>query len=368
MSLLPSHQSTDKRENDYGPSASNHKRLKETLFLFLAVVAIMYASFSLRHLFYGQRLFRATNCHPAWHRNISSKSGLPTHYSLPSGDEIPSIALGVWRSEPGRVGGAVKTALRAGYRHIDGAWIYGNEAEVGQALKESAVPRNQIWLTSKLWNAFHAPEDIETVLDESLTKLGTDYLDLYLIHWPVAINKNQDVDWDLTENPYPTWQKLEELVERGKIRNIGVSNFNVRRLKNLTGNPLKIKPAVNQVEVNFWFPQPDLLKWSKENGILLEAYSPLGSAERVRESLSVPEVVEIAAELDMTPAQVLISWHIQRGTVVLPKSVTPSRVEENHQVAKLSQAAFERLERAATSHTPQRGVDPSKRWGIDIFD
>ncbi|TEB22781.1 hypothetical protein FA13DRAFT_1695011 [Coprinellus micaceus] len=298
----------------------------------------------------------------------SGKHALPTSYTLPSGDKIPSVALGVWRAEKGKVGDAVKTALNAGYRHIDGAWIYGNEAEVGEALKESGVPREDIWITSKLWNDFHAPEDIEPVLDESLSRLGTDYLDLYLIHWPVAFKKGKiprEVDWDLTNNSYPTWQKLEELVEKGKIRNIGVSNFNIRRIQNLTANPLKIKPVINQVELNYWNPQPELLKWSKQNGILLEAYSPLGSAERVKETLQVPEVKKIARVLGITPAQVYISWHVQRGTAVLPKSVTPSRVEENLQITRLPEHLFDLLENAANSHKPVRSVDP--HWGVDIW-
>ncbi|KIJ05719.1 hypothetical protein PAXINDRAFT_141089, partial [Paxillus involutus ATCC 200175] len=135
-------------------------------------------------------------------RNQSTLSTLASHYSLPSGDKIPSVALGVWQSGKGEVGDAVKTALKAGYRHIDGAWIYKNEAEVGKALKESAVPREELWLTSKLWNNFHAPEDIEPVLDQSLSLLGTDYLDLYLIHWPIAFKKkgNNILDEDLTED------------------------------------------------------------------------------------------------------------------------------------------------------------------------
>jgi len=294
---------------------------------------------------------------------------LPTHYVLTSGDKIPSIALGVWRADHGDVDVAVKAALNAGYRHFDGAWIYGNEGEVGQAIRESNVPRSELWLTSKLWNFFHAPDDIEPALDQSLANLGTDYLDLYLVHWPVAFNKDTgNLDFDLTENPYPTWKKLEELVEKGKIRNIGVSNFNIRRFNNLTANPLKFKPAVNQVELSFWLPQPELLKWSKENNVLLEAYSPLGSAERVRESLSVPEVVQVAAELGLTPAQVLISWQMQRGTIVLPKSVKTSHIEENYKVGSLPQAAFEKIEKAAASHEPQRGMDPSGGWGIDIFE
>ncbi|KDQ07520.1 hypothetical protein BOTBODRAFT_192345 [Botryobasidium botryosum FD-172 SS1] len=313
---------------------------------------------------------------------------LPTHFVLPSGDAIPAIALGefhlilhlhlpspsshnrTWQASKGEVGNAVKVALQSGYRHIDGAWIYRNEEEVGAAIKESGVPREELWLTSKLWNTFHAPEDIEPKLDETLRRLQTSYLDLYLIHWPIAFfpDEPQKIDYDLTNNPYPTWKKLEELVDKGKIRNIGVSNFNIRRLRNLTDNGLRYKPVINQVELNYFNPQPELVKWSKENGILLEAYSPLGSNKQVGESLNIPEVKGIAKQLGITPAQVLISWQAQRGTVVLPKSVTPSRIEENLQVFRLPTKLYEKLETAATSHKPQRVGDPSKAWGIDIFE
>ncbi|THU85463.1 Aldo/keto reductase [Dendrothele bispora CBS 962.96] len=303
-------------------------------------------------------------CH---HTGPNFSGGLQSHYVLNSGDKIPSVALGVWKAAPGEVGQAVKTALDAGYKHIDGAWIYRNEAEVGKALKESGVPREDIWITSKLWNTFHAPEDVEPILDESLAKLGTDYLDLYLVHWPVATKKDGTYyDKELTADPYPTWQKLEEMVAKGKVRNIGVSNFNVRRIQNLTANPLKIQPAVNQVEINYFLPQPELVQWSKESGILLEAYSPLGSDRRVSDSLNVPVVKEIAKELDMTPAEVIISWHVQRGTIVLPKSVTPSRIVENIHLTKLPDELFEKLEKAATSHPPERGSNPSKSWGLDF--
>ncbi|KIJ61080.1 hypothetical protein HYDPIDRAFT_97310 [Hydnomerulius pinastri MD-312] len=329
----------------------------------------MYAAFSAARLARSRGFW--TTCYGP-QRNQSTLARLPSHYTLPSGDKIPSVALGVWQAGKGEVGSAVKTALEAGYRHIDGAWIYRNEAEVGQALKESTVPRKDLWLTSKLWNNYHAPEDIEPILDQSLSMLGTDYLDLYLIHWPIAFKKegNNILDKDLTADPYPTWKKLEELVDKGKIRNIGISNFNVRRIQNLTANPLKYQPAVNQVELNFWNPQPELLKWSKENGLLLEAYSPLGSNKQVGETLSVPEVKDVACKLGLTPAQVIISWHVQRGTIVLPKSVTPSRIVENYDVFEIPKEDFEKLEAAATSHKPQRVVNPSAGWKLpfDVFD
>jgi len=338
----------------------------------LCLVAIMYASLTGLRVAsksaLGARLWSA--CHGG-QRHLSTGASLPSHYQLPSGARIPSVALGVWQAGKGEVGEAVKTALKAGYRHIDGAWIYGNEEEVGQAIKASNVARSELWLTSKLWNAFHAPADVEASLDESLTRLGTDYLDLYLIHWPIAFKKGtSDFDPELTYNPYPTWQKLEEMVTKGKVRNIGISNFNINRVKNLTANPLKIQPAVNQVELNFFNPQPELLKWSKENGLLLEAYSPLGSTKQVKASLEAPEVKNISKELGITPAQVIISWHIQRGTVVLPKSVTPSRVEENLKVTALPVDMVEKLEAAAAANPPQRVVNPSKGWKVpfDIFE
>lgn len=345
------------------PAKGQHKRFFRLLAASTLVITMIYglrriSSSGLRNIF-------RTSCSKGIH---GSAPGLPTHFTLPSGDKIPSVALGVWRASGGETGTAVQTALKAGYRHIDGAWAYGNEAEIGEALKVNKIPRNEIWLTSKLWNKFHAPEHIEPVLDESLSLLGTDYLDLYLIHWPVAQNQDGSLNKELTENPYPTWQKLEELVAKGKIRNIGVSNFNIRRFENLTANPLKIQPAVNQVELNFWNPQPELVKWAKEKGVLLEAYSPLGSAGRVRDSLAVPEVKEISDELGITPAQVLISWQVQRGVVVLPKSVTPSRIVENLLITKIPDRLFNKLEAAAASHKPERTLDPSKKWGIDIFE
>ncbi|KZS97365.1 Aldo/keto reductase [Sistotremastrum niveocremeum HHB9708] len=322
-------------------------------------------------------LGRILRTHCTGFKSISTaatRGGLPNHYTLPSGDKIPSVALGVWQAAKGEVGAAVKTALNAGYRHIDGAWIYGNEAEVGAAIKETGISREEIFITSKLWNSFHQPDDVAPALEESLKRLGTDYLDLYLIHWPVAFKKETTsdgkpiADLDLTNDPYPTWKALEKLVDSGKVKNIGPINSMSCRLQNLTANNLKHQPAVNQVELNFWNPQQDLVSWAGKNGVLLEAYSPLGSTQQVKETLSVPEIKAVAKELGITPAQAVISWHVQRGTIVLPKSVTPSRVEENFKVVKLPQESFDAIEKAATAHPPKRVVDPSKNWGVDVFE
>jgi len=305
----------------------------------------------------------------------SSLTSLPTHLKLASGDLIPSIALGLYQSPPNEAVDAIKVALKTGYRHFDTAWVYGNEEALGKAIRESDIPRNEIWVTTKLWNTFHTPADVEPTFNDSLNNLGLDYVDLYLMHWPVAhkrgIHGGSTTDQELSEDPYPTWQAMERLVESGKAKNIGVCNFNIRRLEKLMSHPLKVRPAINQVEMHFWNPQPEMVKWGQKNDVVIQAWGPLsGSVGRhwLDKALNAPEIKETAEELGMTPGQVIISWHIQRGTVVLPKSVTPSRIIENFQVAKLPDAAFERIEQAASAHPRVRLFDPSRSWGLDVFE
>jgi alcohol dehydrogenase (NADP+) len=263
---------------------------------------------------------------------------------LNNGAEIPCFGLGTWKSGPGEVQRAVVAALDAGYRHIDCASIYGNEGEVGAALKESAVTRAEIFITSKLFNHDHAAADVEVACRLSMEKLGVDYLDLYLIHWPVCLKKGVQLPPgpnDFTDVPIKeTWTAMEALVKKGLVRAIGVSNFSIKKMEEILAFA-KIKPAVNQVEGHPYLAQPKLKDFCDANGIVVTAYSPLGSPDRPARVFDVSDPIlledtalkAIAERVGRTPAEVLIRWAVQRGTVVIPKSVTPSRIEQNMRAA-----------------------------------
>ena len=245
-------------------------------------------------------------------------------YTLNNGVKIPIIGFGTWQTPDGDVAEhAVESALNAGYRHIDTAAAYGNEESVGEALKRSGVNRHDLFITTKLWNADHGYRSAKAAIDRSLQNLKVDYLDLYLIHWPNPVDMRDH--W--AEANAESWRAMEEAVQAGKIRAIGVSNFRKRHLDELL-KTAEIKPVVNQIMLNPSDLQPDVVKVNNKLGLLSEAYSPLGTGGL----LGNETVKEIASEVGKSPAQVLIRWSLEHGFLPLPKSVHDKYIRANAEV------------------------------------
>lgn len=262
-----------------------------------------------------------------------------TRFKLNTGAEIPALGLGTWQSQPGEVARAVFHAIKVGYRHIDAALCYGNENEVGQGIKEAIdagiVKREDLFVTTKLWCSYHAR--VEEGLQQSLTDLGLDYVDLYLMHWPLAMNhkgnhnifpKLADGSRDIihSHSHVTTWKSMEKLVGTGKVKAIGVSNYSVKFLEELLPQAT-IVPAANQIENHPLLPQQEIVDFCNKAGIHITAYSPLGSTGSPL--FTAEPIVAVAEKRGVTPATVLLSWHIARGSSVLAKSVTPARIEAN---------------------------------------
>jgi 2,5-diketo-D-gluconate reductase A len=231
---------------------------------------------------------------------------------------IPQLGFGVWQVPEDEVEAAVVHAMRTGYRSIDTARLYGNEEGVGAAIRSAGVPRDELFVTTKVWNDDHGRDATLRAFDESLGRLRLDVLDLYLIHWP-APQQDRYVE---------TWRALLELRESGRVRAVGVCNFNVDHLQRLADETGEL-PAVNQIELHPYLQQAELRDFHDAHGVLTEAWSPLASGGAVLEDETI---TEIAARHDVTPAQAILRWHTQIGNVVIPKSVTPSRIEENFDI------------------------------------
>ena len=270
--------------------------------------------------------------------------------TLSNGQNIPQLGFGVFLVKPKDTAAAVSTALEVGYRHIDTAEMYGNEREVGQAIHRSGLDRSDVFVTSKLSNDAHEPDDARRAFDESLKALGFDYLDLFLIHWPLPTRYDGDY--------VSTWRTLEEFYRDGRARSIGVSNFQPHHLRRLHGEA-DIPPAVDQIEVNPYLTQDELRGFCAEHQIAVEAWSPLARGN----VLDDPTVDEIARRVGKTPAQVVLRWHIERGDIIFPKSVTPDRIRENFEIFdfELSGADVESI--ALLNRNERTGPDPDKNDG-----
>lgn len=309
-------------------------------------------------------------------------------YTLNNGVTIPAVGFGTFANEgsKGETYAAVTQALETGYRHLDCAWFYQNEAEVGEAVRDflkktPGVTRQDIFICTKVWNHLHEPEEVNWSFNNSLEKLQMDYVDLFLVHWPIAAESNDDhmpkigedgkyiIKKDLTENPEPTWRAMEALYRSGKAKAIGVSNWTIPGLKQLI-SIAEVKPAVNQVEVHPFLPNTDLVKFCQEQNILIAAYSPLGSqnqvpstGEKVRTN---PKLNEVAERSGHDLAQVLLAWGLQRGYVVLPKSSTPKRIESNWLIPELNKEDFDAVDAVAKGrHT--RFVNMKDTFGYDVW-
>ncbi|XP_021378506.1 aldose reductase-like isoform X1 [Mizuhopecten yessoensis] len=280
--------------------------------------------------------------------------------TLLSGYKIPCVGLGTWESKPGDFRAAVKTAIGLGYRHFDCALAYGNEKEIGEAFKEitdeGTVKREELFITTKLWNTYHSKARVLEGCKESLTNFGLDYIDLYIIHWPFATRENDGlypltpdgktdvVDIDFIE----TWTAMQDLVDEGMCRSIGVSNFNSKQIQRILDLGLKHPLSCNQIEISPYNSNGNLLQFCQSKGIVVVAYCPLGSAERPwakpddPKLLEEPEIAKIATRYSKSPGQVVLRWGVQRGYIVIPKSVSAARMTQNIECLTQSLLSFQR--------------------------
>ncbi len=275
-------------------------------------------------------------------------SKVPT-IELNDGVSIPQLGFGVFQIKPDETAAAVKRALDIGYRHIDTAEMYGNEKEVAEGIRDAGLDRGEVFVTSKLNNGFHKPDDARRAFDKTLEALNSDYVDLFLIHWPLPTLYDGDF--------VSTWKVLEEFAKDGRARSIGVSNFQTAHLDRLAAETATV-PSVNQIEVHPYFGNEQVRAYGREHGIVTEAWSPIAQGK----VLGDPVINRIADASGKSPAQVVLRWHIQRGDVVFPKSVTPERIEANFELFdfELGESDMEAISALDNGEAGRRGPNPDQ--------
>jgi 2,5-diketo-D-gluconate reductase A len=282
---------------------------------------------------------------------MTETTHMPT-ITLNDGREIPQLGFGVFQIPPEDTAEATGLALRIGYRHIDTAEMYENEQGVGDAVRDSSLERDEVWITSKLANHNNEPDEIRAAFAETLQKLGSDHVDLFLIHWPLPTRPGSDF--------VTRWKVLEEFKADGRARSIGVSNFQVAHLERLAAE-CDVTPAVNQIEIHPYFLNEEVRSYGERHGIATEAWSPIAQGG----VLGDPVITEIAERLERTPAQVVLRWHVQRRSIVFPKSVTPERVRENFELFdfELSDADMEAITGLDKGEAGRTGPHPERFRG-----
>ncbi|KAF3760960.1 Aldo/keto reductase [Cryphonectria parasitica EP155] len=286
-------------------------------------------------------------------------------------EDIPSLGLGTWLSDRDKVPHAVEFGLQNGYDHIDAAWIYRNEDQTGKGIAAAALPRDDIWVTSKLWNSHHRQGEAESAIRETLDRLGLDQLDLYLVHWPVAFVPDS-TKLDTTTTLLNTWRTLEGFVRANLTRHIGVSNFARADVEAILA-ACDICPYAHEFETHPYLQQQDFVDYHADVGVKVIAYSPFGNTNPIYDGrknldplLKDPFWTDLAAKKNATPAQVVLAWGIQRGTIVIPKSTSEEHLAENV-AARTITFTDEEMEAIAGQDKKARFSNPSKNWGVKLF-
>ncbi|KAI1277522.1 aldo/keto reductase [Xylaria sp. FL0933] len=288
------------------------------------------------------------------------------------GIEIPSIGLGTWRSDRDKVAHAVEIALESGYKHIDAALIYKNEDETGKGIQAADVPRDKLWVTSKLWNADHRPNEATIAVQKSIKDLGVEYLDLYLMHWPVAFVPGEGDKIDEDTTIVDTWRAMENIARSGLARKIGISNFSKRDVETIM-NVCEICPYAHEFETHPYLQQQEFVDYHKEIGVKVIAYSPLANTNPVYKGnkkldpiLKDPFWVDLAEKKNATVAQTVLAWGLQRDTIIIPKSTNEKHIVENLGALDISFTEAE-MRDIGKQDQKARMNNPGRGWGVKLF-